>query len=64
MNTRVHDATGEALLIPGRNPLRKVGHITRMGNWLKDERVADGFVVAMKEGNASGAKEPCCLWFL
>jgi len=31
------------------------------GKWAEGERVADGFAVAMKPGNAGGAKEPCCL---
>ncbi|PVD17924.1 hypothetical protein V512_013625 [Mesotoga sp. Brook.08.105.5.1] len=32
MITRTFYATGEALLVPGRNPLNEVGHITGMGN--------------------------------
>ena len=31
---------------------------------MNDERVADGFVVAMKAGNAAGAKGPCYWKFL
>jgi RNA-directed DNA polymerase len=43
-----------------RNRGSKVGTITaETGSELKDERVADGFVVAKKAGNAAGAKEPC-----
>jgi hypothetical protein len=39
-----------------------VGTITgEPGKCAEDERVADGSVVAMKPGNAGGAKGPCCL---
>jgi hypothetical protein len=41
-------ATGEALLVPPRNWRSKVGHITGgPGKLAEDERVADGFAVAM-----------------
>jgi hypothetical protein len=30
------------------------------GKSVEDERVAEGFVVAMNWGNSQGAKEPCC----
>jgi hypothetical protein len=39
----------------------KVGRITgNPGKSAEGERVADGLVVAMKRGNARGAKRPCC----
>ena len=61
MVARTCQATGEALLVPPRNWWSKVGHITGgPGKLAEDERVADGFVVAMNWGNARGAKEPCC----
>jgi len=53
-------ATGEALLVPGRNPWSKVGRITSEGKSVEGERVAEGLAVAMRRGNARGAKEPCC----
>jgi len=60
--TRTCQATGEALLAPARNRRSKVGPITgEPGKWIEGERVADGSVVAMKSGNADGAKGPCCL---
>lgn len=59
--TRTHRATGEALPIPVRNDRSKVDLITgEPGKWVEDGRVADGFVVAMKSGNADGAKGPYC----
>lgn len=33
------------------------------GKSIEDQRVAEGFVVAMKRGNARGAKEPYCWHF-
>ena len=43
----------------------KVGRITGdPGKSTEDERVAEGSVVAMKRGNACGAKGPYCLRFL
>lgn len=61
MQTRIHQPTGEALLVPRRNAWSKVSHITgNTGKLAEDERVADGFVVASKRGNSRGAKEPCC----
>jgi hypothetical protein len=59
--TRTYRATGEALLIPGRNSRKKVDAITGdTRKCIEDERVTDGFVVAMKWGNSHGAKESCC----
>ena len=61
MVTRARQATGEALLAPGRNPWRKVGPITgRKGKWTEGQRVAEGPEVVMNRGNARGAKGPCC----
>jgi len=31
------------------------------GKSIEGERVTDGFAVALRRGNARGAKEPCCL---
>ena len=31
------------------------------GKSIEGERVTDGLVVAVRRGNARGAKEPCCL---
>jgi hypothetical protein len=60
--TRIHRATGEALLVPTGNGGSWVGPITgSTGKWADDERVTDGPVVAAKRGNARGAKGPCCL---
>jgi hypothetical protein len=60
--TRTCQATGEALLAPARNRRSKVGPITgEPGKWTEGERVADGSVVAVRPGNAGGAKGPCCL---
>ncbi len=52
--------TGEVLLAPGRNPLERgrpynYGH----GKGAEGNRMAEWPVVALKEGNASGAKGPC-----
>ena len=64
MMARTHRATGEALAAPvekspeqGRSYNRQTGKRTEGG------RVADGPVVAMMEGNASGAKRPCSCYF-
>jgi hypothetical protein len=46
-----------------RNRWSKVGPITENGKWTEGGRVADGPVVAMMEGNASGAKRPCSCYF-
>ena len=54
-------ATGETLLVPSRERRKKVARITGApGKSSEDERESDGLVVAMKRGNARGAKEPCC----
>src|SRR5271166_6070912 len=55
-------ATGEALLAPARNRRSRVDRITgSTGKSIEGERVTDGFAVALRRGNARGAKEPCCL---
>jgi hypothetical protein len=57
--TRAHRATGEALTVPVRNNWRKVSLITGdTGKWTEGGRVAEGLAVAMKQGNACGAKRP------
>jgi hypothetical protein len=59
MVTRTHRATGEALTAPARNNWRKVSPITRdTGKWTEGGRVAEGPALAMKQGNACGAKRP------
>ena len=61
MVIRTDQATGEALLVTGRNFWSKVDPITvNSGKWIEGERVADGFVRAMNRSNVWGAKEPCC----
>ena len=58
--TRTCEATGEALHAPWRNPRSKTSPITDdTGKWSGGVRVADGSVLAMKPGNAGGAKGPC-----
>ena len=55
-------ATGEALLVPARNRRSRVDRITgSTGKSIEGERVTDGLAVALRRGNARGAKEPCCL---
>ena len=50
---------GEALLVPGRNALRKTDPITsNTRKWRGDERVAERRVLAMKRSNVRGAKAP------
>ena len=57
--TRTCKATGEALHAPWRNPWSKTAPITDdTGKWSGGVRVADGSVVAVKPGNAGGAKGP------
>lgn len=54
-------STGEALLTPGRNSLRMVGHIAAMGNWLKSERVTEWIVVpnaSPRQHNLARGKDP------
>jgi len=59
MGTRTHRTTGEALTTPVRNHWRKVSPLTRdTGKWTEGGRVTDGPLVAMKQGNACGAKRP------
>ena len=61
MQTRTLQLTGEAFLVPHRNVRSKLNYITgNTGKLVEDEKVADGFVVAMKRGNSRRAKEPCC----
>jgi hypothetical protein len=66
MAARMCRATGEALPIPGRDPRSMEGSITGeySGNEPEGRRVADGSVVAVKVGNAPGAKGPCRPQFL
>ena len=59
--TRTHRATGETLLVPARKGGSWVSRITgSTGKSADDERVAEGFAVAMKRSNVRGAKGPCC----
>ena len=52
--------TGEVLIAPGRNSWRKIGPITAdTGKGPKANRMAEWPIVAMKSGNADGAKGPC-----
>ncbi len=52
--------TGEVLMAPRRNPWRRIGPITEdTGKGLKAIRMAEWSVVAVKSGNADGAKGPC-----
>ena len=52
--------TGEVLFAPGRNSRKKVSPITvDTGKGPKGSRMAEWPVVAMKSGNADGAKGPC-----
>ena len=56
---RTCQATGEALLVPPRNWRSKVGHITGgSGKLAEDERVADGFVVAMNRVMTGERRSP------
>ena len=59
--TRACRATGETVLVPARNRWSKVDRITgATGKANEDETAAARFAVARKQGNACGAKEPCC----
>src|SRR5258708_16239081 len=59
--TRTHQATGEALLVPWRKNHGAENCITGdTGKAVDGERVAEGPAVAVKRGNARGAKRPCC----
>ncbi|MBI2986591.1 MAG: hypothetical protein HYY45_07470 [Deltaproteobacteria bacterium] len=62
--------TGEVLFAPGRNFWKEVGPITwdtclranthrQAGKGPNGNRMAEWPVVAMKSGNADGAKGPC-----
>ena len=63
--TRTCQATGEAVLVPGSHVWSKVSRITGItGKSTEDETVAAGSVVALKRGNARGAKGPCCTQLL
>jgi hypothetical protein len=63
-STRIHQATGETLLVPTRKGGSWVSRITgNTGKSADDERVAEGLVVAWKRRNGRGAKEPCCSTF-
>ena len=54
-------ATGETLLVPSSDRRKRRVRITGgPGKSCADERESDGYVVAMKRGNARGAKVPCC----
>ena len=60
-STRIHQATGETLLVPTRKGGSWVSRITgSTGKSADDERVAEGFAVATKRSNVRGAKGPCC----
>jgi hypothetical protein len=60
--TWTRHVTGEALLVPVRNHRSKVDRITgSTEKSIEGERVAVGSVVAMKWGNAHGARGPCSL---
>jgi hypothetical protein len=59
--TRTRRATGEALLAPSGKRRKGAGPITSgPGKWADGERVAEGPGVAVRWGNARGAKGPCC----
>ena len=59
MQTRTLQLTGEAFLVPARNRWSQVDRITgNTGKSVDDEKVAEGSVVAVKRGNARGAKGP------
>lgn len=51
--TRTREATGEALLLPRRNARSEVDRITsEPGKAVEGERVAEGSVVVVTQGNA------------
>src|SRR5438270_12607587 len=59
--TRTCRATGETVLVPARNRWSKVDRITgATGKAVEGETVAARPAVAKKQGNACGAKGPCC----
>ena len=52
--------TGEVLFAPGSNSWKEVGPITwDTGKGPNGNRMAESPVVAMKSGDADGAKGPC-----
>jgi hypothetical protein len=59
MGTRTREATGETLRVPPRNR-RKQGRLYHRstGKSTEGARGADGSVVALKRGQACGAKGP------
>lgn len=60
--TRVHQATGETLLVPFQKWAEAGSRITgNNGKLVEDERVSEGSTVAEKRSNVRGAKRPCCL---
>ena len=60
MIVRTYWATGEALLVPGRNSWKKgASYNCQDGKWMEDERESEGHIVATNRGNARGAKVPC-----
>jgi hypothetical protein len=59
--TRTCRATGETVLVPPRNRGSKADRITgATGKAIEGETAAARPVVAKKQGNACGAKGPCC----
>ena len=48
----------------GERPVQLGRSYNRNGKWTEGERMADGSAVAMKRGNACGAKGPCRSTFL
>jgi hypothetical protein len=60
--TRVHQATGETLLVPFQKWAEAGSRITgNTGKSVEDERESEGSTVAEKRSNVRGAKRPCCL---
>jgi len=59
---RVHQATGETLLVPFQKWAEAGSRITgNTGKSVEDERESEGSTVAEKRSNVRGAKRPCCL---
>jgi hypothetical protein len=59
--TRMHRATGEALLAPSRNRRSREPY-NRQNREIGERREGDGRVRSSGEaGNIRGAKGPCCL---
>lgn len=60
--TRACQATGETVLVPAGNRWSNVACITgKTGKAGEGETAAARPVVAVKRGNARGAKRPCCI---